>query len=124
MDYDFDYETVDGGFTLLSIDISLPLRKVKFTVRIDHYVWIDDKSSRTELQIQPFYSDPVPNDAEANKAIAQVIDRLGKSYSTMYSPMRVNFVNMDLPEEQFQAIESELKATGDWVRNGVLTLFC
>lgn len=124
MDYDFDYETIDGGFTLLSIDISLPLRKVRFTVRIDHYVWIDAKSSRTELQIQPAYSDPVPNDAEANKAIAQVINKLGKSYSTMDSPMRVAFVNMDLPEEQFQAIESELKATGDWVRNGVLTLFC
>lgn len=124
MDYDFDYETIDGGFTLLSVGISLPLRKVRFTVRVDHYVWIDSKSSRTELQIQPFYSDPVPNDAEANKAIAQVIDRLGKSYSSMYSPMRVNFVNMDLPEEQFQAIEAELKATGDWVRNGVMTLFC
>jgi hypothetical protein len=124
MDYDFDYEILDGGFTLLSVGVSLPLRKVKFTVRVDHYVWIDAKSSRTELQIQPYYSDPVPNDAEANKAIAQVIDRLGKSYSSMYSPMRVDFVNMDLPEEQFQAIESELKATGDWVRNGVMTLFC
>lgn len=124
MDYDFDYEILDGGFTLLSVGISLPLRKVRFTVRIDHYVWIDATSSRTELQIQPFYSDPVPNDAEANKAIAQVIDKLGKSYSTMDSPMRVAFVNMDLPEEQFQAIEAELKATGDWVHNGVLTLFC
>lgn len=124
MDYDFDYEILDGGFTLLSVGISLPLRKVRFTVRVDHYVWIDDKSSRTELQIQPFYSDPVPNDAEANKAIAQVIDKLGKSYSTMDSPMRVAFVNMDLPEEQFQTIEAELKATGDWVHNGVLTLFC
>ena len=124
MDYDFDYETIDGGFTLLSVGVSLPLRKVRFTVRIDHYVWIDAESSRTELQIQPYYSDPVPNDEEANKAIAQVIDRLGKSYSSMYSPMRVNFINEDLPEEQFQAIEAELKATGDWVRNGVLTLFC
>ena len=124
MDYDFDYEILDGGFTLLSVGVSLPLRKVRFTVRVDHYVWIDAKSSRTELQIQPFYSDPVPNDAEANKAIAQVIDKLGKSYSTMDSPMRVAFVNMDLPEEQFQAIEAELKATGDWVYNGVLTLFC
>lgn len=124
MDYDFDYEILDGGFTLLSVGVSLPLRKVRFTVRIDHYVWIDAKSSRTELSIQPGYNDSVPDDAEVNKAIAQVIDRLGKSYSSMYSPMRVNFVNMDLPEEQFQAIEAELKATGDWVRNGVLTLFC
>lgn len=26
MDYDFDYEILDGGFTLLSVGISLPLR--------------------------------------------------------------------------------------------------
>ena len=37
MDYDFDYETLDGGFTLLSVGISLPLRKVRFTIRVDHY---------------------------------------------------------------------------------------
>ena len=125
MDYDFDYDQImETGFTLLSVSVNLPHRKIRFTVRADHYVWIESQSSRTELQIQPAYSYPVPvpNDAEANKAIAQFIDKLGKSYSSMDSPMCVTFINLDLPEEQFQTIEAELKATGDWVRNGVMTL--
>lgn len=118
MDYKFDYETVSEGATLLHMSLFMSMYRVNFIVKTDHLVWVEDETSRTEISIRPIYDDPIPADPEVDKAIAYIINKIGKCYAG-----NIQFVNHDLPEEQFKRIENELKATGDWVRNGVLMRF-
>lgn len=115
-------DIIDGGYTLLSAKTETSNgSEIQFNVHVTHDLWADYGTCFTHISVVPLKDFPLPDTQEVCEAIADVIDMIGASYFNGQN--KIGYTNKDdaLPNDTFENIEKCLRATDNWMRNGIMT---